>query len=68
MGLRGRGDPTGVLARGGVAPWSVNACPASNAAPSLGGWPRRSGPGGTMAASHEGAVDLAAKGESGSPR
>jgi hypothetical protein len=31
MGLRGRGDPTGVLARGWVAPRPVNACPASNA-------------------------------------
>jgi hypothetical protein len=68
MGLRGCGDSTGVLARGGVAPWPVNACPASNAAPSLGGWPRRSGPGGTMAASHEDAVDLAAEGDRGSPR
>jgi hypothetical protein len=68
MGLRGRGDPTGVLARGWVAPWPANAYPASNAAPSLGGWPRRSGPGGIMVASHEDAVDLAAEGESGSPR
>jgi hypothetical protein len=68
MGLRDRGDPTGILARGGVAPWLVNACPASNAAPLLGWWPRRSGPRGTMAARHEDAVDFAAEGESGSPR
>jgi hypothetical protein len=68
MGLRGRGNPTGILARGGVAPWLVNACPASNAALSLDWRPRRSGAGGTLAASQEDAADLAAKGESGSPR
>jgi hypothetical protein len=67
MGLRGRGDPAGVLARGRVAPWPVNACPASNAALSLGGWPRRSGPGGTMAVSHEDAVDLPLRAIAGRP-
>jgi hypothetical protein len=40
MGLRGRGDPAGVLARGRVAPWPVNACPASNATSSS---PRQAG-------------------------